>query len=292
MNNGYKEAKFEWWYFHFISDINFNIIIHPTDMYGLKRTSYVSVSILEESGKGTNFKQSFDLEKTNISNDDLSIKNDIFCIEKNKDEILITLTLENLNAKMELKQIVIPELFNENSVVLSNEVEKLHNNWLLVVPYSLFCGTLQYFDKNIQLKGQAYHDHNWGNWLIHECYDYWLWGNFQNSNCAITYYYLIGVNGEKIKLLNLIYQGKSINATDFEIVDLNNQLEITFYTETDGYSLVVSNQNEFKSHTREIEGKTIFYFRYSSKGRLYSLKNNFVELLNGINEKLRKDDRI
>lgn len=32
MNNGYERTKFEWWYFHFISDISFNIIIHPTEM--------------------------------------------------------------------------------------------------------------------------------------------------------------------------------------------------------------------------------------------------------------------
>lgn len=288
MNNGYKRTKFEWWYFHFISDISFNIIIHPTDMYGLNKSSYISVSILDKSGKGINFKQSFDLEKTTISSAELNIENDIFCIKKIGEEILITLTLENLKAKMKIGEIVIPELFNENSAILMNETGKLSNNWLLVVPYSLFSGTLQYFDRNMKLNGQAYHDHNWGNWLIQECYNYWIWGNFQNINYAITYYYLLGVNGIKVKLLNIVIQGKSRNLTDFDIVDLNNKIEITFCIESEEYSLNISNQNEFKSHRREIEGKTIFYSRYFSKGKLYDLKNDSVECLDGINETIRK----
>lgn len=289
MNNGYKGAKFEWWYFHFISDINFNIIIHPTDMYGLKKQSYVSVSILDKSEKGINFKQSFNLKKTNISSDMLSIKNDIFCIETIGKEILITLILERLQAKIEIKEIVIPELFNENSLILSNEVGKLNNNWLLVVPYSLFNGMLQYADKNIELRGQAYHDHNWGNWLIHECYNYWLWGNFQNINYAITYYYLIGVNKEQIKLLNVIHQGESINLTDFEIFESNNKIEIIFYIKSVKYFLNINIQNEFKNHIREIGENKVFYSRYVSNGKLYDLESNSVEYLNGINEKLRKD---
>lgn len=288
MNNGYKKTKFEWWYFHFISDISFNIIIHPTDMYGLNKSSYISVSILEKSGKGINFKQSFDLEKTNISSAELNIENNIFCIKKIGEEILINLTLENLKAKMKIGKIVIPELFNENSAILRNEVDKLSNNWLLVVPYSLYSGTLQYSDRNMRLNGQAYHDHNWGNWLIHECYDYWIWGNFQNINYAITYYYLFGVNGSKVKLLNIICQGKSYNLTDFDIVDLNDKIEITFYIESEKYSFYISNQNEFKSHIREIERKTIFYSRYSSNGKLYDLKSDSVECLNGINERIIK----
>lgn len=287
MNNGYKRTKFEWWYFHFISDISFNIIIHPTDMYGLNKNSYISVSIFEKSRKGINFKQPFDLEKTTISSVELSIENDIFCIKKIGEEIFITLTLENLKAKMKIGKIVIPELFNENSAILMNEADKLSNNWLLVVPYSLFSGTLQYFDRNVQLNGQAYHDHNWGNWLIQECYNYWIWGNFQNINYAITYYYLLGVNGIKVKLLNIVFQGKSRNLTDFDIVDLNNKIEITFCIESE-YSLKISNQNEFKSHRREIKGKTIFYSRCFSKGKLYDLKNDSVEWLDGINERIRK----
>jgi len=288
MNNGYKKTRFEWWYFHFISDINFNIIIHPTDMYGLNTNSYISVSILEKSGKGINFKQAFDLEKTNISSTELSIESDIFCIKKIKEEILIILTLEKLKAKIRIGEIITPELFNKNSIIFRDAVNKLSNNWLLVVPYSLFSGTLNYLDRNNHLNGQAYHDHNWGNWLIQECYDYWIWGNFQNVNYAITYYYLLGTNEIKVKFLNIIRQGESRNLTDFDIVDLNNKIEITFCIESDEYFLNICNQNEFKSHKREIKEKTISYSRYFSNGKLYDLKNNSVEWLNGINERIGK----
>lgn len=288
MNNGYKGTKFEWWYFHFISDINFNIIIHPTDMYGLENKSYISVSIFEKDGEGKNFKQSFLLEKTTISDNELYIKNDIFCITMVDSKILMNVSMECIKGSIEISQIVIPELFNETATVLSNDIENLASNWLLVVPYSFFCCKLQYLDKNIELKGQAYHDHNWGNWLIHECYNYWLWGNFQNTNFAITYYYFVGVNGKKIKLLNVVCHGKSINLRNFNIAYLNDQIEIIFYIEQAKYVLTIYHQNEFKNHIRRIKESTLLYSRYASNGKLYNFMNQHIELLKGLNERLRR----
>ena len=290
MNDGYKKANFEWWYFHFISPLKFNIIIHPTDMYGQKKKSYVSVSMLEKSGEKINFKQSFDLKETSMSSDSLYIKNNILHIEKINDEILIELKLKDIQAKLNISKIVIPDLFNEKSVVLCDEIENLSNSWLLAVSHSVFCGNLQYRNKNIKLSGWAYHDHNWGNWLIHECYSYWVWGNFQNANCAITYYYLVGSNGEEIKLLNIIYKKYSTNLTNFSIFDFCNRIKIEFNTEISDYILNINNENEFKSHTREINRNNIFYSRYASICKLYKCKNGNNELLEGINETLRKEE--
>lgn len=173
MNDGYKGTDFEWWYFQFISDVRFNLIIHPTDMYGLKKVSYISVSILEMSGRGINFRQIFDFEKAKISKSKLSIKSDIFYVEESEKGIFINLFWKDVKAKIEISKIVIPEPFSEKSKLFSKD-GKLDNNWMLVVPYSIFCGILQYLDKNIQLGGHAYHAHNWGDLLIYKCCDYWL----------------------------------------------------------------------------------------------------------------------
>lgn len=289
MDDGYRGADFEWWYFHFISNIKFNIIIHPTDMYGSGKASYVSVSILEESGEKINFKQSFDLEETSMFEHGLCIKNDEFYIEKVNEEILVTLALKNIKVKLNISKIVVPELFDEKSVVLGNKIEGLSNSWLLVVPHSTFSGVLQYSNKSIQLKGWAYHDHNWGNWLIHDCYDYWLWGNFQNKDHAVTYYYLVGSNGEKVKLLNVICQDVSVNSKEFSIVESSDTLEIAFNTEIGQYTMTVYNKDEFKSHTRKMDENLISYSRYASVGELRDYKNGTTAQLEGINESLRKD---
>lgn len=289
MNDGYKGSDFEWWYFHFISDIKFNIIVHPTDMYGMSKTSYVSISMFEGIGRSYNFKQIFNLKNTDILNNKLCIKNNIFCIEEIEDNIAIELSLEDIKAKINIYKIISPEPFNENYTVLDNKNENLYNNWMLVVPHSMFYGTLYYLGKSIQLKGYAYHDHNWGNLLIHKCYNYWLWGNFQNANYSITYYYLIGVNGEQIKLLNVILENKSTNLTDFHIVDLKSTIEIVFNIGESKYILSVNSHSEFKSHIKRLDKNMIYYSRYASLAKLHNYIDKTVIYLDGINERLNKE---
>ena len=43
---------FEWWYLHFISEENkiFNVMLHETDVFGLDKQTYISLSLLSKSG--------------------------------------------------------------------------------------------------------------------------------------------------------------------------------------------------------------------------------------------------
>ena len=121
-------------------------------LVGYGNGGVIVVSMLEKSGEKINFKQSFDLKETSMSSDSLYIKNNILHIEKINDEILIELKLKDIQAKLNISKIVIPDLFNEKSVVLCDEIENLSNSWLLAVSHSVFCGNLQYRNKNIKIK--------------------------------------------------------------------------------------------------------------------------------------------
>src|SRR5437899_117784 len=39
---------FEWWYFHFatLDGLTINVVLHETDIFGLSKSSYVSMSLL------------------------------------------------------------------------------------------------------------------------------------------------------------------------------------------------------------------------------------------------------
>lgn len=290
MNNGYKKTVFEWWYFHFISDLKFNLIVHPTDMYGVEKKSYVSLTLLESSGNSINFKQGFDLERTEMSGTGLRIENEMMHLEENEKEIKIKLLMKDIKADIIIRKY--PELksFGNHSVMLQDCVGNLNHNWMLVIPASYFAGTLRYHNKDIPLSGYAYHDHNWGNWLIQDCYECWQWGNFQGDGSAVTYYYLVGNNGREIKILHMLYRGMNVTVTDFDIkTDRDGRMKIHFDTEAGAFSLTVLGQNAFKAHRRAFGEKTISYARYSASGELHDCVKKNILQLEGINEKLEKD---
>ncbi|MBN2168301.1 MAG: hypothetical protein JW738_03575 [Actinobacteria bacterium] len=55
-------------------------------------------------------------------------------------------------------------------------LQKKYFGWVAPVPYGIAEGKLTVDGKTRNVKGTAYHDHNWGSMLIAEYFDHWYWG--------------------------------------------------------------------------------------------------------------------
>jgi predicted secreted hydrolase len=48
--------------------------------------------------------------------------------------------------------------------------------WVVPVPYGKVEGSLTYEGQTHQVRGKAYHDHNWGNLALNDMISHWFWG--------------------------------------------------------------------------------------------------------------------
>jgi predicted secreted hydrolase len=59
--------------------------------------------------------------------------------------------------------------------------------WVIPVPYAETEGELYLKDETIAVRGAAYHDHNWGNFPMHEVCSRWHWGRIHSGDYCLDY---------------------------------------------------------------------------------------------------------
>lgn len=88
--------------------------------------------------------------------------------------------------------------------------------WLNAVPYGKVIGTVTVDGKKINVKGDGYHDHNWGNVQISDLLDSWWWGRGSVGDRRIVTYDMHGkksVGGSTIDLYYIARNNKiEVNA--------------------------------------------------------------------------------
>jgi predicted secreted hydrolase len=59
--------------------------------------------------------------------------------------------------------------------------------WAVAVPYGEAEGEIYLKDETIKVQGAVYHDHNWGNILLHKLCKKWYWGRLHGKKYTIDY---------------------------------------------------------------------------------------------------------
>ncbi len=91
--------------------------------------------------------------------------------------------------------------------------------WVIAAPRSDVEGTLYINGESIPVKGHGYHDKNWGNSNIYDCFSGWYWGRLYDPEFTLIYYWLFPVDqpGKVISRLLLTRKDQPILVTsDYE----------------------------------------------------------------------------
>ena len=68
-----------------------------------------------------------------------------------------------------------------------NEETGMVAGWLVPVPHAEITGTLFLDKATREVKGAAYHDHNWGNYRPYKTFSGWYWGRIHGGDYTIDY---------------------------------------------------------------------------------------------------------
>ncbi|MBN1376422.1 MAG: hypothetical protein JXA01_09735 [Dehalococcoidia bacterium] len=97
--------------------------------------------------------------------------------------------------------------------------------WVIAQPKAKVTGKLILDGKEIPVSGTGYHDHNWGNTMLNDIYNYWHWGRIMSRD--YTFVYSVGesskVTGSKPMSVLVSFKGHDlIDLTDKLYGDFND----------------------------------------------------------------------
>lgn len=188
---------FEWWYFHFASVNGFtaNIVLHETDIFGLIKTPYISMSLQLPDQKPQYLRMEISPGSIERGSEYLS-QSDGYFQESDKD-IQIQLSFPSgVNFKVVITKLAEP--LTLNNCVLRQNGDKA-NYWKLQVPFGRSSGVLTISGDEYPLQGVIYHDHQWGNIPIQDFVADWVWGHFSSELGSATFYTIQTQTGELIE---------------------------------------------------------------------------------------------
>lgn len=190
-----KDNSFEWWYFHFVCpQLSLNLVLHETDIFGLNKNPYMSLSLLRKGHEPRYYKEQLDTETIIKNTMYLRTKNNIFT----EDEKGINFNLNFDGCKFKGKIDKNSSQISINSGILYENPDERKSMWLVELPFGLFDATLELGEDNLDLKGVAYHDHQWGSLRIQDFVSQWIWGHLSNRKINIVFFHIFTQNGEII----------------------------------------------------------------------------------------------
>jgi len=100
----------------------------------------------------------------------------------------------------------------------SREPER-YMGWAIAQPKAKVTGTLIIDGKEIPVSGTGYHDHNWGNTMLIDIYNFWHWGRIMSGD--YTFVYSVG---ESSKITGSKPVSALVTLKGHDLVDLTDKL--------------------------------------------------------------------
>ncbi|MEK7521416.1 MAG: hypothetical protein AAB599_01265 [Patescibacteria group bacterium] len=287
-----KEGEYEWWYFDFVGEDRsaFNIVLHASDIFGIKRGTYYSASALLAGNEKLYLKgRDKDFPVGNFG-EYLFANNNYFY--ENKDIIKFNLHFENGAALTgEIEKTFTPEPINNGVLYESSQGFGV---WLPRIINGKFKADLILGGVEKRLKGYAYHDHQCGNLPIQRYISDWIWGHFNGDNEAVVFFKITTQDGQDINRF-YVFDGGDEKFGKFPIEtsflkDLatadkpegaNLKAELGLRSASLGFE--VSPAGLMRSRINEkVEDKLFTYLRWEADGLL-----NFKRPLRGVSEYMK-----
>lgn len=197
VNGSHKTAipgYFEWWYFHFIADdgTRINIVLHETDIFGLKISPYLSLGLFSQ--REPKYYKWLLKKSTVVQNQEfLEVSGGIFKESRQKMDFCIEFP-KGFRFEGTITRISDPLVINEGILYEDTEIGK-RSYWVIQYPRAHFEGTLNDGNSSRNIKGAAYQDHQWGNIKIQSFVSDWVWGNFSNADMSTIFFRVLTQKG-------------------------------------------------------------------------------------------------
>lgn len=205
---------YEWWYFHFVSDSGFvaNIVLHETDIFGLEKNPYISISLKLPDGETKYGRTSLDIDQRNItrSSKNLYVDGGVCLNSKiieGENHIKMKLNFfDDIYFETQIRKQYSPIVINDGLLYDDPKFDG-KSYWTVNIPFGTCKVKLKVEGSEYEFNCFAYQDHQWGNLTIQNFARDWVWGNFCDSRMSLMFF-IISTNGGTINRQALISKDK------------------------------------------------------------------------------------
>jgi predicted secreted hydrolase len=189
------ENYYEWWYLdtQFENGYTCCLTFYWRTHIGQDHIPYVQIAIYKPDGTLVRGGEPRELSECKASQEkcDVVLGNDFLRQEGN--DYRISLHTKELGADLTLHRMTPPWKWSEGGLIVDDPTGM--HGWIIAVPRGNVEGKLWIGKEVINVTGQGYHDHNWGNVDMSASKDGWGWGHTYDEKLTYVYFWLMPKGG-------------------------------------------------------------------------------------------------
>lgn len=191
------EDYFEWWYCDARFDNGYScvMVFYWMSPYTKPNSPVTMMNIYTPEGKNLMGYAAIDKKDCSSSLDHCDARMGNSSIRQEGDKYFVSMRAHKIGADLTYYR-RIPGWKQNGDGYLYNEGDK-KQGWVIAAPRSEVEGTIYINGISIPVKGQGYHDKNWGNLKFHHCFSRWYWGRLYDDRFTLIYYWLLPAQSGK-----------------------------------------------------------------------------------------------
>ncbi len=215
-----NDSYYEWWYFDAKFDNGYSCVatFHWANAFIKPHIPTVQLLIYAPDGGKYVGMAAIDKKECFSAEDRCDVKMGRNVVRYAEETYVISMHAQKVGAELIYRR-RIPGWKPNGTGYLYDDGEK-KQGWVIAAPISDVEGTLYIDGAAVPVKGNGYHDKNWGNSNIYDCFRGWYWGRMHGPKFSLIYYWLFPVdqNAPIISRLLLAQENKPILVTnDFDL---------------------------------------------------------------------------
>ena len=283
---------------HFVTadGVALNMVLHETDIFGLRQKPYLSMSVLFPGQEPQYLR--CDLEPGAIGRKGPYLRVGEGMITEGAWAMCFDIPFPGRGYfRGEINKLAPPLVIQDGILYEEPETDRA-SHWVIQVPHATFTGILELDGVTHRLRGTAYQDHQWGTVLIQDFVSDWVWGHFSNDQVAVVFFLILTQRGrlvERVALLNGEgrYMGTAMKSGYLSTLFQANRLEefdanvdVSFLSNFLQLEFEVSPTNLMRSRiNEELNQNMASYVRWSAAASLQAGCGS--RPLHGISEYIR-----
>lgn len=184
--------NYEWWYMDASFDNGYSFVtswqvINAKVKGEMTDIRLIQFAIYDPEGKKTFRLPFFTKDNSSASTKSCDVKMGTNYIKGSYPKYEIEFMDKNAGCKLTFENLTQGFRNVPDGITYFSRDPEMYMGWAIAQPKAKVTGVLFLDGKEIPVSGTGYHDHNWGNTMLIDIYNFWHWGRIMSGDYTIVY---------------------------------------------------------------------------------------------------------